>query len=603
MQQLFFRSRALRGTALPCYRASHAYLRARASLHDLDYSYRMISPLLAVPSHGNVSSVLGCSCRFMSSSTWQGSPKASSKKQKYSFTDNDVKTSSNTPKWVSTCNQSGAKRMSVSIRSSAQRQRARRTLPASSDLSFVEVRQTGEGTAQPTEAGVQHSSTKSPANVRSSDDVGPQKISSTSLSLDDCAMEAPSKGSSPSAAPFSNSGCGAASASNHHAAPPTATPTPTSKAEESPAEMPAVPKNVAVSAPDSGSSVPYSPPHPLLYSLSRFTEPVKRIILIRNGRSEANEDVATYVRTPDWRIPLVEEGKHESIAAGRALSELVGDEPVHFYYSPYIRSRQSLRYILQGYDEVRLNGPSRTQEWCEEEDDWDSASVAPSHGEGGTIGEQLLQAAGASTASAAAAGSCAGVRDAVSNDPTSGPGPTLLLKKDPSLVLNRGTSDSIIGVREDVRLRDGDIGRYINVEELMYHLQERERYGKFFYRFPYGESGADVCDRVTSFLDAFQRERVGFPMNTNVVIITHGLTMRMLIKRWFHLTVDTFHRMRSPPPGSLCTLTRLHHRSCFRLDESCVELMHLPLSLNKYNGYKYRNKQLLGSMSSGAPYM
>ncbi|EPY22813.1 hypothetical protein AGDE_13051 [Angomonas deanei] len=138
---------------------------------------------------------------------------------------------------------------------------------------------------------------------------------------------------------------------------------------------------------------------------------------------------------------------------------------------------------------------------------------------------------------------------------------------------------------------------------MLFHIHEREKYGKFFYRFPFGESGADVCDRVTSFLDAFQRERVNFPMDTNVVIITHGLTMRMFVKRWFHLTVDTFHKMKSPPSGSVCTLTRLHHRSCFRMDEACVESMQLPYSLNENNGYKYRNKNLLGSMSSGAPYM
>ncbi|CCW60877.1 unnamed protein product [Phytomonas sp. EM1] len=92
-------------------------------------------------------------------------------------------------------------------------------------------------------------------------------------------------------------------------------------------------------------------------------------------------------------------------------------------------------------------------------------------------------------------------------------------------------------------------------------------------------------------------------MDTNVVIITHGLTLQMLIKRWFHLTVDTFHKMRPPPSGSISILTRLHHQSCYRLNENSLEMMQLPFSLNEHNGYKYRNKRLLGSMSSGAPYM
>lgn len=174
---------------------------------------------------------------------------------------------------------------------------------------------------------------------------------------------------------------------------------------------------------------------------------------------------------------------------------------------------------------------------------------------------------------------------------------------DTLLQLHPHTCNSLVSIREDVRLRDGDIGRYKSIDELRYHLTERERYGRFFYRFPHGESGADVCDRVTSFLDALQRERTCFPMNTNVVIITHGLTIRMFIKRWFHLTVDTFDQMRSPPSGSISTLTRMHHQSHFRLEDQCFEAMRLPVSLNETNGYKYRNKQLFGSMSTGAPYM
>ncbi|EAN85442.1 putative phosphoglycerate mutase [Trypanosoma cruzi] len=254
-----------------------------------------------------------------------------------------------------------------------------------------------------------------------------------------------------------------------------------------------------------------------------IAEPVKRIIFVRSGKSLADLDINTYVTTPDWRISIVPEGEEESYQAGRHVAEMVGDEPVYFYFSPYLRSRQSFRHVLRGYDDYRS--------------------------------EQKMD------------------------------------------------GDSIIGVREDVRLRDVDIGRYRSKEELLHHLREREVYGRFYYRFPYGESGADVCDRVTSFLDAFQRERLDFPMDTNVVIVTHGQTIRMFVKRWFHLTVETYHLMESPPTGSVSTLTRLHHRSCFRLDGRCVEWMNLPLSLNEYNGYKYRNKQLLGSMSTGAPFM
>lgn len=400
------------------------------------------------------------------------------------------------------------------------------------------------------------------------------------------------------------SSCSSASSSSANSAPSSSSP-------------PSPPRSTRLTTSSKSSSG--SAPIHTLQSLSHFTEPVKRIILLRNGRSEANEDVSAYVRTPDWRIPLVEEGKRECVRAGRQLAQIIGDEPVYFYYSPYIRSRQSLRYVLQGYDEGRQECRDAT-DWWESEDmvpttahcEGESMPASPSSRPSGT-GSATSPFVGASSSSPPPSPSSTASNGVTVDDEGEYDGdhstvmdfhPTHVNQlSDTSLVLRHGSSDCIIGVREDVRLRDGDIGRYTSTQELLYHLEERERYGKFFYRFPHGESGADVCDRVTSFLDAFQRERVEFPMDTNVIIITHGLTMRMFVKRWFHLTVDTFHKMLSPPSGSMCTLTRLHHRSCFRLDESCVETMRLPLSLNESNGYKYRNKQLLGSMSTGAPYM
>ena len=58
----------------------------------------------------------------------------------------------------------------------------------------------------------------------------------------------------------------------------------------------------------------------------------------------------------------------------------------------------------------------------------------------------------------------------------------------------------IIGVREESRVREQDFGNF-QVEERMKVIKEtRERFGRFFYRFPEGESAADVFDRVSSNL-------------------------------------------------------------------------------------------------------
>lgn len=64
----------------------------------------------------------------------------------------------------------------------------------------------------------------------------------------------------------------------------------------------------------------------------------------------------------------------------------------------------------------------------------------------------------------------------------------------------------VLGVREECRVREQDFGNF-QVEERMKVVKEtRQRFGRFYYRFPEGESAADVYDRIssnTSFLSFF----------------------------------------------------------------------------------------------------
>ncbi|KAI5054839.1 hypothetical protein GOP47_0029984 [Adiantum capillus-veneris] len=81
---------------------------------------------------------------------------------------------------------------------------------------------------------------------------------------------------------------------------------------------------------------------------------------------------------------------------------------------------------------------------------------------------------------------------------------------------------------------------------------ERIQFGRFFYRFPEGESGADVFDRVTSFLESLWRDIDTYRLNRshytdlNLVIISHGLTMRIFLMRWFKWTVEQFELLNNP---------------------------------------------------------
>lgn len=56
---------------------------------------------------------------------------------------------------------------------------------------------------------------------------------------------------------------------------------------------------------------------------------------------------------------------------------------------------------------------------------------------------------------------------------------------------------SVIGGREEVRIREQDFGNFQESERMKAIKKTRMRYGRFFYRFPEGESAADVFDRVS----------------------------------------------------------------------------------------------------------
>jgi len=100
---------------------------------------------------------------------------------------------------------------------------------------------------------------------------------------------------------------------------------------------------------------------------------------------------------------------------------------------------------------------------------------------------------------------------------------------------------------EDPRLREQEwhgslpIDGYDNNAET-----ERDAYGHFYYRFDGGESCADVFDRVSDFLNTLHRdfEKNNFP--ENCVIVTHGMTLRVFLMRWFHLSVEEFEQYANP---------------------------------------------------------
>ncbi|WP_438485501.1 histidine phosphatase family protein [Streptomyces sp. S186] len=103
-----------------------------------------------------------------------------------------------------------------------------------------------------------------------------------------------------------------------------------------------------------------------------------------------------------------------------------------------------------------------------------------------------------------------------------------------------------VRVREEPRLREQDWGNWQDRDDVRRQKAYRDAYGHFFYRFAQGESGADVYDRVGAFLESLWRSFEDPRHPPNVLIVTHGLTMRLFCMRWFHWTVADFESLSNP---------------------------------------------------------
>ena len=189
-----------------------------------------------------------------------------------------------------------------------------------------------------------------------------------------------------------------------------------------------------------------------------------RIILLRHAESLGNVDELAYCRTPDHALPLTERGVAHATATGPAVRELLGDEPVIAYVSPYVRTRETLRLLDVG--------------------------------------------------------------------------------------------ELITGTVPEPRLREQDWGNLQDPVDQDVQKRKRHEFGHFFYRLPHGESGADVDDRVASFLSEleYRVERDRRHPDT-ALVVTHGLTMRLLCRRMFSWSIELFESLSNPEHCDLRTLS------------------------------------------------
>jgi len=190
----------------------------------------------------------------------------------------------------------------------------------------------------------------------------------------------------------------------------------------------------------------------------------KRIILIRHGESQANVNKTLYGSIPDYTIELTEKGREQAKEAGKRLKEVVQDESMYFYVSPFWRARSTFEGVASAFPREQFE------------------------------------------------------------------------------------------YNEEPRLREQEWGYLRCPEDFAKICRERREYGTFYYRIPGGEAGSDVYDRVNDLLGSLYRDFAEDDFPENCVLITHGLTIKLFIMRFFHLTVEDFELMKAPKNCDLVIL-------------------------------------------------
>jgi broad specificity phosphatase PhoE len=97
---------------------------------------------------------------------------------------------------------------------------------------------------------------------------------------------------------------------------------------------------------------------------------------------------------------------------------------------------------------------------------------------------------------------------------------------------------------QEPRLREQDWGNLQDPADQAVQKTRRNEFGHFFYRLPFGESGADVDDRVAAFLSDLRLREESHP--ETVLIVSHGLTLRLLCRRLFGWSIELFESLSNP---------------------------------------------------------
>ncbi|CCK71521.1 acid phosphatase DET1 KNAG_0H01080 [Huiozyma naganishii CBS 8797] len=288
-------------------------------------------------------------------------------------------------------------------------------------------------------------------------------------------------------------------------------------------------------------------------------EKPRLIVLIRHGESESNINKSINEYIPNQSVSLTKRGWTQAHNAGvqllkvlnlenpgivQELAEMYGtEEPgicqglplegyerldnhkdtnVIFYTSPYRRTRETLRGVLDVIDGYNLRnsnvknceGGAYNPTGCQKFATWPEGEQTSGEYKNDTI-----------------------THNWTSKDPTK------------SFVHYR--------VKDEPRIREQDFGNYQDISSMQDVLKKRSAYGHFFFRFPQGESAADVYDRVASFQETlfrhFEQKKTN-KLRDIMVLVTHGIYARVFLMKWFRWTYEEFESFTNVPNGCVIVM-------------------------------------------------
>lgn len=76
----------------------------------------------------------------------------------------------------------------------------------------------------------------------------------------------------------------------------------------------------------------------------------------------------------------------------------------------------------------------------------------------------------------------------------------------------------------------------------------------FYFRFPGGESGADVYDRLSAFMDSLYRQWLLPSRAENYVLITHDTICKLFLLRWFKWDSRVMSSLPRFPGGGVAVM-------------------------------------------------